>query len=212
MPIVFAVDRLPASISVPCLLAACAAAPLSGAVTVSYTYPDEQPAAPLYADPGLSKMSDGVALVPSWSTGVSPDIAPFVGWNDRPATIRYDFSEVVRLTSVRVWFGDSDGAAGVHMPDQVTLRNAASTFFELYAVTDPAGSGTTVALDFTFDPFETDHVLVIASNLNLEKEWIMITEITLSYSAVPEPSTYGLVLGGLALAGAALRRRKSAAA
>lgn len=203
--------NVPASVRTACFIAAGSVASLSAAVTVSYTYPDEQPAAPLYADPGLYKLTDGVALVPSWSTGVSPDIAPFVGWNDRPATIRFDFSGLVRLTGLRIWFGDSDGAAGVHVPDQVVLRNAASTFFELYAVTDPAGSGTTVALDFTFDPFETDHVLVIASNLSLEKEWIMITEVTLT-SAVPEPSTYGLVLGGLALAGAALRRRKAAAA
>ena len=34
------------------------------------------------------------------------------------------------------------------------------------------------------------------------------TSIQLQYSPIPEPSTYGLMLGGLALAGAAIRRRR----
>ena len=36
------------------------------------------------------------------------------------------------------------------------------------------------------------------------------TGLTIGGSAIPEPSTYGLVLGGLALVGAAMRRRKKA--
>jgi hypothetical protein len=35
--------------------------------------------------------------------------------------------------------------------------------------------------------------------------------LVLTYSAIPEPSTYGLILGTLALAGAAVRRRRKLA-
>ena len=194
------------------LLATCAASSLSAAPAVTYTYPDQQPSW-RYADASLSKLTDGADLVPAWAPGVSPGIAPFVGWDFRAATIRLELPQPARLTGLTVWFADSDGDSGVFLPDQVVVRNDTSTLFEIYAVTDPVGAGTTVAVDFSFDLLETDHVVVVASNpVNPGREWIMITEVTLTYAAVPEPSTYGLVLGGLALAGAALRRRKAAAA
>jgi autotransporter-associated beta strand protein len=45
-------------------------------------------------------------------------------------------------------------------------------------------------------------------------QWSLLNDtsgISLQWTPVPEPSTYGLILGGLALAGAALRRRRSRA-
>ena len=78
---------------------------------------------------------------------------------------------------------------------------------------DNAGLGTDLSSLFTID----STALLDSNGNQVAANWFSVindtanSSIVLTYTPIPEPSTYGLILGALALAGAAVRRRRQKA-
>lgn len=155
-----------------------------------------------YADSG-NELTDGTVQTTVWpSTAI---IGPLVGWNGTDPAITFNFSSPETVRKVTVWSADSNGSAGVRLPDTITVRTPDNSFSQTFSITDPAGSGSVASLELT--GFETTtNALVIeprrADNA-VNDEWIMLTEV--SFDTVPEPSS--ALLLGIASLGLLRRRR-----
>jgi len=155
----------------------------------------------------LEVLNVGDLLNPA-SAGVDYDTTTTLGKLDLSSLDTFS-RYIIQLTSI-----DADSAnatAGGFLADQV-FQLVVFTFGTI----DLGGNASlselfdirTDTADFAF--LGEDGVTAVdASRFSIQQ---VDNTLLLTYTPIPEPSTYGLILGGLALAGAALRRRKAKSA
>ena len=148
---------------------------------------------PAYEDTGGVELTDGDVGSLVW-----PDAGtlagPLVGWQNIDATATFNFSAPVNIGSIVTWFADSDGHAGVGLPESVRVTTT-DGFDELFPIPNPDGTGTTVGIELTGFNITTDNVtLQIARDTGFDNpnccggayEWTMLSEVQFFAPVDPE--------------------------
>lgn len=146
---------------------------------------------PAYEDSGGTELTDGIFETTVWPD--SPDPPPLVGWQFIDSEVTCNFTTEVNIGSVVAWFADSDGSAGVSVPESIRLTTRGG-FDQIFPVVNPAGSGTTVPISIEGLDLTTDSItLFIALNTATDNgqccggsyEWIMMSEV--EFFTPPDP-------------------------
>ncbi len=139
---------------------------------------------PTYEDSGGTELTDGDLGTLVWPDA-GTDAVPLTGWQNVDATATFNFTGPVNIGRIVAWFADSDGNSGVGLPESVRVTTTGG-FDQLFPVTNPDGSGTTVAIVLDGFDITTDNVtLEIARDTALDNpvccggvyEWTMMSEV-----------------------------------
>lgn len=158
---------------------------------------------------GLGVLTDGHVETQAWNfvSNVS-GTGPYVGWNWKSfgdPTITFHIASASTVNSVAVAV-DGSGVGGVFAPLTLTIDGTS------YAPTVTSLSATSRLLTVTGLSL-TGPILTLTPGHNSAEglgSWDFLSEVTLTGGAVPEPTTWAMMIMGFGAVGAALRRRRSA--
>lgn len=128
---------------------------------------------------------------------------PYVGWlwNAQPnPVITFHFAGMPNITGLSINL-ENTGTGGVYAPQKILIDGADTAF------TAPSGVGW---VNFTgLNLTGATHTLELQQ---YGGTWVFVSEVTFEGGAAPEPAAWTMMIAGFGLAGAALRRRRMAAA
>lgn len=211
MPSDCAVSAFPALRAVWGLLALAVAnaLPAQVVVPVNYTATPAQGQAVggswNYFDDTGTQLIDGVLGVDNWTANLGNGNAyEWVGWLTIQPVITFNFSLPVTVTSVTLGLSRDEGA-GIYIPPSITIGG------ESFSLASNAFANSSRAdLTFNLTRSVAGNQLMLTVN-NIPGQWAFVDEV--KFTAVPEPSSLGLLGCGAALLAclAWFRTRRNAA-